>query len=324
MKWTSKLGTVINIPDGLDPAVVKKWKDRANAGYGTEAQKMLNAAAKKTTANAADPAAANQTKLSEAVNPDGTVNPDAAGEVVGGAEKSDILANFKLNNPDQTDEFGNTITYDLDPATGKVTVKTTGGKADEFAKKAIDAAAGGANFEENRKKAQQATYDTLTRYYDRDQAREMTDAKQELAERGIPYDPAAAQDANTNNLYGKTVGGIGQKYQGLKDNAAQQAVISGNQTFATDSNAQTGFINTAANAATQFAPKFQPYVGQNTDTSAQAQDLLTLSSAAYLQKYGIDKDEATKRAAIAKSGAGGSGGGGSSSGGGAAGFEIVG
>jgi hypothetical protein len=54
MRWTSQRGTVINIPDGLSPDVIKKWKARANEGYGTEAQKMLDKAAKKLGKNPAD------------------------------------------------------------------------------------------------------------------------------------------------------------------------------------------------------------------------------------------------------------------------------
>lgn len=48
-KWTSKLGTTVNIPDGLSAEQIKKVKARADAGYGTDAQSMANSFATKTS-----------------------------------------------------------------------------------------------------------------------------------------------------------------------------------------------------------------------------------------------------------------------------------
>lgn len=46
MKYRSKKGTVINIPDDLDPKEIAKIKADADAGYGTRAQQTANQAGK--------------------------------------------------------------------------------------------------------------------------------------------------------------------------------------------------------------------------------------------------------------------------------------
>lgn len=324
MKWKSKLGTVIDIPDGLDPAVVKKWKAKADEGYGTLAQKQLNAAAKKGGKTPTDGSGNVQVGLNNlgnaGVGNDGTIDIGKAGNVLSEAEKEDIRNNFRLNNPDQTDEFGNTVHYELGDD-GRVTVTRSGGRSSQFADLAAQAASKYAQGDGERKRAEEATYNTLTRNYDRDMSRELEAVKQEMANRGIPYDPAAAQDPNTNNLYGKTVGGVSEKYRTLKDQAAQQAVLSGNQAFATNAAAAQGFVNTAAGAASQFAPRFDQYQGQTVDSSGMSKDLMTLSSAAFLQKYGVDKSAATARLGYGGRGGGGGRSGGSGNSGG--GFEIL-
>lgn len=263
------------------------------------------------------------------VDKTGTVDPVKAGNNVSDAETGDINTNFNLEHPRTiTDQNGNkrTITKNAD---GTVTVTDEkGGIAKTFSDLAT-AAAQTFNGDVSRQKAQDATYGTLTKYYDRDQAREEENAKQELANRGIPYDPAAAQDPNSKNLYGRTIGGIGQKYQGMKDTASQQAVLSGNAAYATDASARDSFLNAVTSGASTFGGQFGNYQNTvQTDQSQDTKDLISLSSQAFLAKYGIDKDTYTKKLAINKGGSSGGGGGGGSGGGGGGsgggGFEITG
>lgn len=256
----------------------------------------------------------------------GTINPVAASDDTSAAETHDVNTNFQLEHPQLiTDENGNTreITRHAD---GTVTVKDTAGGISRTFKDLATAAAETFNGSLSRQRAEEATYGTLTKYYDRDMAREMEDQKQELANRGIPYDPAAAQDPNSKSLYGRTISGIAQRYQGLKDAASQQAILSGNQAYATDAAARDSFLNSVVNGASTFGGHFGPYSNSvSTDTSQDTKDILSLSADAYMKKYGIDQDTYTKKLAIAKSGSGGSGGSGSSKAKEpAAGFEIVG
>ena len=300
MKYRSKKGTIINIPDGLTPKQIASIKADADSGYGTRAQNTANSLAKKLSKGGTVRTPKGE---SPTVNPEtGTIDTNSALESVRAANEQTI-----------TDQYGNKRTIKIDPVTGATTViDEAGGTANTF-KDLATAAASTFNGAADRTRAEEATYNTLTKYYDRDQAREMEAQKQELAQRGIPYDPAAAQDPNSKNLYGRTIGGISEKYRGLKDTASQQAIISGNQAYATDSAARDSFINAVTNGAGVFDGSFAPFQG----TSGQdTRDLIALSSDAFIKKYGIDKDAYTKKLAINKPSGGG--GGGQASGG----FEI--
>lgn len=389
MKYRSKKGTVINIPDGLSPKQIAAIKADADAGYGTRAQETANRLGKKAQNKPAQPAPGqpgaaptleedfnarsylelNPDVAREAqrlkgegdprtveqiaadhwmnngrsegrkwdrpfqdpggavekgtVSPSGTVDPVAAADDVSKAETNDINTNFNLSQPRIiTDENGNTREVIRNPD-GTVTVKDTAGGISKTFKDLATAAAETFNGDVSRQRAEEATYNTLTKYYDRDMAKEMEDSKQELANRGIPYNPEAAQDPNTKDLYGRTVGGISSKYRALKDDASQKAVLAGNEAYRTDSTARDSFLRALMEGASTFGGKFGPYNNTvSTDSSADTKDILTLSAAQYMAKYGVDKDTYTKKLAIAKQGSGGGGGGSGS--GDSAGFEIVG
>jgi len=385
MKYRSKKGTVINIPDGLSPKQIAAIKADADAGYGTRAQETANTLGKKakpqapagggTTAptlesdfNAqsylrmnpdvaqeaqrlkaqGDPRSVDQIAADHwmsngrsegrtwdrnfqdpggaiekgTVSPSGTVDPVAAADDVSKAETNDLNTNFNLSQPRIiTDENGNTREVVRNPD-GTVTVKDTAGGISKTFKDLATAAAETFNGDVSRQRAEEATYGTLTKYYDRDMAKEMEDSKQELANRGIPYNPEAAQDPNTKDLYGRTIGGISSKYRALKDDASRQAVLAGNQAYATDSAARDSFLRALTEGASTFGGKFGPYNNTvSTDSSADTKDILTLSAAQYMAKYGVDQDTYTKKLAIAKQGSGGSSG---NKSGDSAGFEIVG
>lgn len=316
MKYKSKKGTVINIPDGLTPKQIAAIKADADSGYGTRAQQTANQLGKKL-AKAGGQQAGGQEQTQQGadvtgvVNPEtGTINAQGAVNAVAQAESGDLKTNVGYQNPNTTDALGNTQTITYGPDGNPVITQKGGELSTAVITKAQEMAKGYVDPNTLRQKGEEAAYNTLTRFYDRDQSREMEEAKQELANRGIPYDPAAANDPNTKNLYGKTIGNIGQKYQTLKDNAAQQAILSGNQNVATQSSVQSTGLNDFVNAATSTSGNFNPYQGTTTDASGDTKDIIALSAQQYAAKYGISVDAALKKQALAKSGGGGGSGGG--------------
>lgn len=149
-----------------------------------------------------------------------------------------------------------------------------------------------ANWNDDRAKAlrdqgQQAAYEFNTKNYATDKARELEDAKQEAANRGLPYDPA-----NPESGYGQLVGSVDRKYTQLDQDAKNQAILQGNQLYQTETQANTSSFDSFMNAALGM-------------------------SQADLNKYGLDqqkylelkKIKAAKEAARAARGGGGSGGG---------------
>ena len=337
MKYKSKKGTVINIPDGLSAKDIAKIKADADAGYGTRAQATANSLGKKSgttkTTTSTDGTTQDPVTIDKVVDPGtGVVDPLAAEKVLSDKEKQDKIDNFNLNNPKTiTDQWGNKFTLTRDPVTGEITqTAEAGGTATKF-KSLAEAAASTFNGDVSRKKAEEATYGTLTKNFDQQQKRQLEDQKQELANRGISYDPAATYDPNSQDLYGRTIGGINRSFDDQRTEASRQAILAGNQAYATDASARDSFINSATSAATQFGGNLNPLVGQNTDSSGEAKDILALTAQQYATKYGLSlqeaqskRDDATRRAAIAKSGGGGggsSGGGSSASGGG---FQLPG
>lgn len=309
MKYKSKRGTTINIPDGLSKKEIEAIKKDADSGYGTRAQATADKLGKKLQskpkpADAPPPPLDNSTIVDPKT---GVIDTEKGLEAV-----------RKSGDQTITDQYGNKRTIKTDPNTGEVTVvDEAGGTATKF-KDLAEAAASTFNGAISRARAEDATYSTLTKYFDRDKSREEEAAKQELAQRGIPYDPAAAQDPNSSNLYGRTIGGIGQKYQDYKTDAQKQAILAGNSAYATDSAARDSFLNAVTSGASTFGGQYTPYQSNN---SQDTKDVLQLSSAAFLSKYGINKDAYLKQQALKKSGGGNSGGGG---GGDANGFEILG
>jgi len=138
-------------------------------------------------------------------------------------------------------------------------------------------------------------YSLETRGLDERKAREMEEAKQEAANRGLPYDPG-----NPESAYGKALSGVTTRYDTLYANAANQATSAAQGAYA----AQGGLANQS------FIASLQAALGiSEADARAKALEI---------QKYGIDEDTRTKLKAINKP-SGGGGGGGSGGGGG---FEI--
>ncbi len=229
----------------------------------------------------------------ETVNPNGTVNQKAAEEKVTTSENEEWYKNWLREHPDETDEYGNTVHYEYDPQTGAIKRSINAGERGKFFSDQARIAAESFHGDEDRKKAEEATYGTLTKYYDRDMSREREQAQQEMANRGIPYDPAAEQDPNSKNLYGRTLGGIGEKYRGLKDTAQQQAAISGNQAYATDVAARDTTIRDSLAGAAAFGSKYGSYGNsQYTDNTGNILNIMGMTAQQYANKYGLDLQEA--------------------------------
>ncbi len=134
-------------------------------------------------------------------------------------------------------------------------------------------------------KVRDANYQYLSRDFATNKQQEIEAARQDLANRGIPFDP------NPNSLYGRTMKQLEQKYSDLDMQARQQAIIGGDSSFGT----QVGAAKTANDAF---------YQGVFGITDAE------------LSKYNIDEqtratlkkiaaDRASQKEQIAKSGGGG-------------------
>lgn len=239
-------------------------------------------------------------------NTDGTTNANAASATLSAAEAEDWRKNWLAEHPDEMDEYGNILRYTMDPD-GTIHREIIQGEKGKFFSDQAKAAAEGFKGDENRKAAEEATYNTLTKYYDRDMARERETTQQEMANRGIPYDSAAEHDVNSKNLYGRTLGTLNEKYRGLKDSASQQAVLSGNQAYETDVKARDTAIRDALAGSAAYGSKYGAYGNSvYTDNAGNVLDIIKLTAQQYATKYGMDlaeaqslRDQASKDATLA-------------------------
>lgn len=203
--------------------------------------------------------------------------------------------------------------------TGAPALKTTNTNVDPNAAPAMPTVD---NSTFDRAKYENMAYSSLTRNFDRDQAREMELQKQELAERGLPYSPG-----DTTSAYGQALQGINERWDQKRDAAAQQAYTMADSSMATGASVgnikyeqglglrkqgiteqQTQVQNEQANVAGQNAARNQfvnEAMGVHNVPLQDATALQGLSKdsdliAAYMNKYGIDKDAATKMAVADK------------------------
>lgn len=165
-----------------------------------------------------------------------------------------------------------------------------------------------------------ALYAEETKYLDRNRARSLEETKQEMAMRGIAYNPAEAFDPNSKDLYGRSIGAIEESYKADQQSALNRAT--------TQADARMG-VQVAANKAQRdsFADNAVKGYYSKLDTLNAGGSLLNT----IMQKYGIDQATAQQildrksNERIAKAGLRARGGGGSGGGGGQppGGFEIV-
>ncbi len=125
----------------------------------------------------------------------------------------------------------------------------------------------------DRTKVYDVSYAEATKNLDRDQARALEEQKQELANRGIVYDPARA-----DSLYSKTVGSVNERFDANRTSAANNARL------AADASAQTaqGLSKTVRDTYTQDAiSQYQSQLEAGTTGAGVLQALM--------QKYGLDQ-----------------------------------
>jgi len=161
-------------------------------------------------------------------------------------------------------------------------------------------------WQERRQANYDASYALNTSGLEERKAREIEEARQIAAERGLPFDPTTQGTyGDPNTAYGKALNPTVARYDQMYKDAGNQATLAAQSAV----EAEGGLSNQA------YAAYLQGVMGL-TATEAQAK-------ANELTKYGIDKDYKAKMAAVAASGksSGGSSGGGSSSGSG--GFDVV-
>lgn len=313
---TTKYGTKINVT-GLTPEQIAKVRSTAEdkGAYGTKGAALADTfRAKNTATKPVQPApTVPQTPATNTPVPvpgpalgvdpkTGVIDPNKAVPTITGAVQDDTNKNFQMQNPtQQTDVLGNKQEITTDPTTGKTIINQTAGGGLSAANQAFtNAAMGFANAGDNAKAAADANYSYLTRNYSQDKSRELEATKQELANRGIPLN-FAGDPNNPDNLYSRAIGSIDQKYQGLYDQANNQALMARDTSLST----QAGVIGALGGAVAQQSPGFTAFQGGQSNQGEALLNLLGTISDADMTKYGIDKEMAAKLKAIAASRSGG-------------------
>ena len=299
MRYRSKKGTVINIPDGLTSAQIKQIKERADMGYGTDAQNMADKLGKKATPSApavpAVPAVPAAKSLDDQIQR--TQEEIAKRNEAGQKETPNLTARLNDLNAKKAGIGADTGTgTGTNPATGTTTPNESrsvsektleeflGGIYDKFEPINLEGAPkilSAEGYEADRAKDQEALYAESTKYLDRNRARSLEEAKQELANRGIPYDPAAAQDPNSKNLYGRIVGAIEENYRAEQDSALNNARTGSYASM----NARVGVNKTAYDA---FLESAKTKFGSQLQSSEVANNVLKT----LIDKYGYTRQEA--------------------------------
>lgn len=144
-------------------------------------------------------------------------------------------------------------------------------------------------------KAYDANYALATKGMDQQKALELEQQKQELANRGIPYDPS-----NADSLYGRTVQGINTRFDQLQQDAVNQSTMLANDTAAT----QAGIDDTNAKNTLALLGLTSDAAGRIRDSKTNV--LLTREEIAARKKM----NQANIDAANRNRGGGGGGGGG--------------
>ena len=278
MKYTSKKGTVINIPDGLNEKQIAKIKARADEGYGTDAQRIATQLGKK------------------AGKGDTTTGGDSA---AGDSTTTTQTTGVSQETRDAIDAFL------------RRGIEGLGLPDFSGAPKVL----GTDDFKAERQSVYDSQLALGTRRFEEDKARELEARKQELAERGIPLN-FEGDPNNPNNLYGRAIGDINRswdrKYEdarNIANTAAGQEVTNlvnanatANQQFI---NQALGGYNAKLDAINSGSGILQQIMSQYNVDQATAQASLDRQ-----QQYKIAKmDDATRRAAINKPTGGGSSGG---------------
>ncbi len=257
------------------------------------------------------------------------------GEGVFDLSKQELQRNQNVANPGQvTDIYGNSQSVTYDDQGRPIVKQTAGGAAGNANNAAQNILAGymanptdfnampdvytAGDFEGTRKSVGDAIYNNSTRYLQQDQDTAMSSAKQELANKGIPYSD------DPNSAYQRGLANVNRRFDAERQAARNDAEAQTTSQMATNSdvqmNALTGGITKAngglnqagamGTVASQFSGNFQPYQSVQSNITQGILDAYGLSGTLANQKKQLELEQQK----INKSGAAASGGGGSSSG----------
>lgn len=154
---------------------------------------------------------------------------------------------------DQTSDFG------VNPNTGLIDTEVVMNNAP-----ALPTYAG---YAEDVGAARDSAYNYFSQNFNTDKAREIEDARQLLAQRGIPI------DENPGSLWSKTMEGIDRKYQNLEDQARNQAFAAGTSLYTDmsgqDINSYNAFMNSVLGIGNIGLGRY----GINKDTSTKLKQI---------------------------------------------------
>ena len=277
---TTKFGTKINV-EGLSDAQAKKVLSVAQdkGAYGKKGAALAKQLQKKAGGGGNMPGTGGSQNVDLGVGNKGQIDTDQATDTVLDANQQDWEKNINVNNPgSQTDIFGNTQNVEVDPVTGKTSITQNAGQTSTATQNAFmnalnDFNSGGSAAQA----AQDANYNYITKDYSNQKMQEMEAAKTELQNRGIPM------DTRPDSLWNKTLSNIDNKYQGLFDQAKNQAITTGNQTLATRTNA----LGTLGSTMQNQSPTFTQFQGGTSDQSGLMAQLLQILSGANLNREAL-------------------------------------
>lgn len=354
MKYKSKRGTVINIPDGLNPKQIAAIKADADAGYGTRAQQTANKLGEKIAAQPAPTAQPTQPE-----QPAGSTAEAAAEGATGFTPRQQARLDYLLKHrPDDPEvkklrnlkaasvgtptdapavEDNPKLGADGQPDPGTTGLGDTATSIDNFLEdifgniKPLDlSSAPGVLTEADVADQRKSTYESIYRQNTDGLAdkrkQELEATKQELAERGIPINFST----DGSDLYSRSTNAVTKRYDDLDLKARDAANIAADQSVtSTINNSKTARDAFLEGATTEYRSKLDAAVtGGNVLSQlmdkykvdqATAQAILDRKLQEKLGKW----DKQTKMAAINKP-TGGGGGGAAKAPSEAPGFEIIG
>ncbi len=226
------------------------------------------------------------------------------------AKKAAALANeFRKKNP--------VTPVSVNPSVDPATNLTPSGATPNVTGPTVDPETGGVSYEELLndiktptaadafQKAYDANYATMTKDLQKNKSFDLEQQKQELANRGIPYDPS-----DPTSLYGRTVQGVNSRYDALDQEAKNASILTGNNSLAT----QAGIDDAAAKNALAAAGLAADATGRIIDR--ETNKVLTREEIAARKQMARDQIAAANKNRGGGGSSGGGGGGGASTGGG--------
>lgn len=250
---TTKYGTKIDVSD-LTPEQIKRVRSIAedSGSYGKKGAALADMMRKR---NAKKEGPADSSTPTEEANPLDTRESSQGGEDVGTTGLGDTAVTI--------DNYIEQLFKDMKPLdlSGAPKILTDN------------------DLQATRQQAYQGIYDNETKNLERRKALELEQQKQELANRGIPYNPN-----NEESLYGRTIAGIQDRYDKLYQDASVSANAAADERLKTLSNVNTQAYSAFLEGATA---DFKSRLDAASTSGSVLKDLMN--------KYGIS-EEAAQRA----------------------------